>query len=439
MPDIMVCLACLRQYLDCTTLGRLSRVTEAMLAMTGRVTMRGLARWAGTGGSYRTIQRFFTTSINWATLQWVLIRHHLLEPDDVIVLGGDDVVVTKAGKHTYGLDRFFSSLYGKAVPGLGFLSLSLISVKHRTSYPVMLEQLEKQHTATAPEVAKKTSSGKRGRPTGSKNQQRRDVELSPYLRFVQETITRVLQMIGTSFTLVYFVFDGAFGHNAALQMVRHLGLHLISKLRYDAALYFPYDGPYAGRGKRKKYGRKLDYHHIDAKHLKASSVEKDIETKIYQMALWHKTFADLLNVVVMVKTNLTTQAVAHVVLFSSDLELSYDHLIDYYRLRFQLEFNFRDAKQYWGLEDFMTVKQTPVYNSANLAMFMVNVSHAVIRPMRMQWPECSVNDLKAWFRSRKYVVETLKLLPEMPELIFIEQAIARVAELGRVNYAVNPV
>ena len=50
----------------------------------------------------------------------------------------------------------------------------------------------------------------------------------------------------------------------------------------------------------------------------------------------------------------------HVALFSSDLELSYAHLIDYYRLRFQLEFNFRDAKQYWGLEDFMTVKQTPI-------------------------------------------------------------------------------
>ena len=89
---------------------------------------------------------------------------------------------------------------------------------------------------------------------------------------------------------------------------------MIAKLRDAAALYFPYDGPYAGRGKRKKYGRKLDYHHIDAKHLQASSVEKDIETKIYQMALWHKTFADLLNVVVIAKTNRTTQAVAHVVL-----------------------------------------------------------------------------------------------------------------------------
>ena len=73
MPDIMVLFACLSQCLDTTALRQLSRVTEAMLAMTGRVTMRGLARWAGKGGSYRTIQRFFITNISWATLQWALI------------------------------------------------------------------------------------------------------------------------------------------------------------------------------------------------------------------------------------------------------------------------------------------------------------------------------------------------------------------------------
>jgi putative transposase len=437
MPDIMVLFACLSQCLDTTTLHQLRRVIEAMLAMTGRVTMRGLSRWAGKGGSYRTIQRFFITSISWGTLQWALIRHHLLDPDDVILIGGDDVVVTKAGKHTHGLDRFFSSLYGKMVRGLGFLSVSLISVKHRTSYPVMLEQLDPQQLAAPEEGAKKKSQRKRGRPTGSKNQQRRDVTLSPYLRFVQETTKRLLQLIGAQLQVMYFVFDGAFGHNDALQMVRQLGLHLISKLRYDAALYFPYDGPYAGRGKRKKYGKKLDYRHIPEAYLHASSVEEGIETKLYQMNVWHKKFADVLNIVVIVKTNLTTQAVAHVVLFSSDLDLSYAQLLDYYRLRFQLEFNFRDAKQYWGLEDFMTIKQTPVYNSANMSMFMVNVSHALMRPMRTHWPECSVNDLKAWFRSRKYVVETLKLLPEMPEPIFIDQAIAQIAALGRINHAVN--
>ena len=119
------------------------------------------------------------------------------------------------------------------------------------------------------------------------------------------------------------------------------------------------------------------------------------------MNVWQKKLADLLHSVVIVTTNLTTQAVAHVVLFSSDLDLSYAQLIDYYRLRCQLECNFRDAKQYWGLEDCMTIKHTPVYHSANLTMFMVHVSHAVMRPRRTQGPACSVNDLKAWCRSQK--------------------------------------
>ena len=44
---------------------------------------------------------------------------------------------------------------------------------------------------------------------------------------------------------------------------------------------------------------------------------------MYQLALWHKKFAEMLNVVVMVKTNLQTHKTAHVVLFSSDLTLGY--------------------------------------------------------------------------------------------------------------------
>src|SRR6266478_5657239 len=71
-----------------------------------------------------------------------------------------------------------------------------------------------------------------------------------------------------------------------------------------------------------------------------------------------KSLCNRCNVVIIAKTNLRTQARAHVVLFSSDLDLAYAPLVDYYGLRFQIEFNFRDAKQYWGLEDFMNVTPT---------------------------------------------------------------------------------
>ena len=438
MPDIMVVLACVSQCIEPTTLGQLGRVIEAMFSISGRVTMRGLSRWSGKGGSYRTLQRFFNTTLPWCHLNWLLIRHHLLDIDDVVLMSGDHVVVTKSGKTTYGLARFFSSLYGKTVPGLCFLSLSLLSVKRRSSYPVVTEQVDKTLEASVQAPPKKKKGGRsRGRPKGSKNRNRHEVELSPSLCFIQKHIKRLLEQIGETFQVVYFVFDGELGHNDAMQMVRQVGLYLISKLRHNSALYFPYAGPSLGRGPRRKYGQKLDYHNIPSEYVQSTSIDKDIKTQIYQMSLWHKTCADLLNIVVMVKTNLKTNKKAHVVLLSSDLSLGYEQLIDYYRLRFQLEFNFRDAKQYWGLEDFMNVKERPVYNSANLAMFMVNMSHALIRPMRDQWPAFSVNDLKAWFRGQKYVVETLKLLPEPPDSIFIDQVVAQIAALGRVNHTVN--
>ena len=436
MPEIIIVLQCLSQCLDKTSLGQLNRIVPAMLAMTGRVTMLGISRWTETGGSYRTIQRFYNTPIVWVKVNWFLIRHHLLTPTDTILIGGDETVATKSGQKTYGLDRFFSSLYGKPVPGLSFFSLSLISVKERTSYPVMMEQVIKEEKkpdkkGAGKKVKKQTK--KRGRPKGSQNKNRRDVVLKPYLVHIQTMLKKLLALIGVDLTVIYCVMDGAFGNNNALQMVRQCSLHLISKLRWDGALYFPYDGPQKKRGANKKYGDKLNYNHIPEQYLKETTVTDGIQTNIYQMKMWHKLFPDLLNVVVIVKINLKTGARAHVVLFSSDLDLAYDKLIDYYRLRFQIEFNFRDAKQFWGLEDFMNVNQLPVYNAANLSMFMVNLSQVLIRHWRPTCPTFSVNDLKAHFRGRKYVTETLKLLPPLPEPIFIDQIFANIAQIGSIN------
>jgi putative transposase len=436
MPDIVIILGCLSQCLDKTSLRQLNSIVPAMLAMTGRVTMLGISRWTEKGGSYRTIQRFYNTSIVWLKVNWFFMRHHLLTTADTILIGGDETVATKSGQKSYGLDRFFSSLYGKPVPGLSFFSLSLISVKERTSYPVMMEQVIKEakkpdKKGSGKKVKKQAK--KRGRPKGSKNKNRRDVVLKPYLVHIQTMLKKVLSLIGTELTVIYCVMDGAFGNNNALQMVRQCSLHLISKLRWDAALYFPYDGPQKKRGANKKYGDKLIYNRIPEQYLQETTVKDSIQTDIFQMAMWHKLFPDLLNVVVIVKTNLKTGAQAHVVLFSSDLDLAYDYLIDYYRLRFQIEFNFRDAKQFWGLEDFMNVNQLPLYNAANLAMFMVNVSQALIRHWRPTCPTFSVNDLKAHFRGRKYLLATLKLLPHRLEPIFIDRIFANIAQIGSIN------
>jgi putative transposase len=275
MPDILALLLCLQPWLTATTMRQLSLIALALLAMTGRVTMLGISRWTGAGGSYRTVQRFFATPIPWAQVLWLFFRQQLFQADDVYLLAGDEVVVTKAGKHTYGLDRFFSSVYQRAVPGLAFFSLALVSTTERRAFPIRLEHVVRTDVEKAASKAKaavkqtKEAAPKRtpGRPKGSTNKPKADAPLSPELQRIQILVRDLVQLIAGWLALTYLVLDGHFGNSAALHMAQQCGLQLISKLRSDAALYEPYDGPYQGRGPHRKYGAKLDYAALPAKCL----------------------------------------------------------------------------------------------------------------------------------------------------------------------------
>lgn len=437
MLDILALLHCLQPYLSDITLRQFDRIIVGLLGMTGRVTMLGIARWAGPGGSYRTVQRFFYTIIPWAAVFWLFFRHHLHRPDAVYLLAGDEVVVTKAGKQTFGLDRFFSSLYGKPVPGLAFFTLSLVSVQERHSFPVRIEQVVRPVAGQAPRPAKPlhgpAPKRKPGRPKGSKNKNKADILLTPELLHIQAMVQAQRRLMDGVVSPSYLVLDGHFGNRNALYMTRQCELHLISKLRQDAALYFPCESTPPAPNPRRKYGDRVDFDHIPDRFLKETTVEGSIRTQIYQLPLLHKEFTQRLNVVIIVKTNLKTHAQAHVILFSSDPTLLYDQLIDYYGLRFQIEFNFRDAKQFWGLEDFMNIKPIPVTNATNLALFMVNLSFALLRDLRQSDPQCSILDLKALFRAHLYVDQTIKLLPQKPEPILLAQIFNSVATLGRIH------
>ena len=434
MPNILALLSCLTLELNSTSLKRLGCIVQALLAMSGRVSMLGISRWAGKGGSYRTIQRFFYSPLNWPSLLWVFFHSHCFNTQHSYAIAGDEVVTSKSGKHTYGVDWFFSNLSERSIRGVAFFALSLVSLEQRQSYPLGIEQILRP----SPEAQKRTpaqSQGqgkrKRGRPKGAKNRDKTQVSLSPELVRIRGMLEALLERIGGRIPLRYVLLDGKFGHNNALQMVRQLHLHLVSKLRHDSALFLPYTGDDA----RRKYGDKLQPHHLPAHFLRQTCTDDgNCRTDIYQLQALHKEFAQTLNIVILLKTNLKTQRQAHVILFSSDLTLPFERLIDLYALRFQIEFNFRDAKQFWGLEDFMNISQTAVTNAVNLAFFMVNLSHCLLQDLRRhKHPLFSILDLKALYRAYKYVDEVIKLLPQKPEPIFLSRILNHVANLGAIH------
>ena len=147
--DILALLQSTYPTISRKNLRRLSRIIKAMLAMTGRVTMLGISRWGGKGCSYRTVQRFFGEPLPWVPLFWQFFVAQLHRSEREYLLAGDESVITKSGKKTYGLDHFFSGLLSKVVPGIAIFALSLIDVEERRSYPIRVEQVIRSETEKA--------------------------------------------------------------------------------------------------------------------------------------------------------------------------------------------------------------------------------------------------------------------------------------------------
>ena len=334
--DIGALCQCLRPHVTATTLRPLRGIVTALLVMTGRVTMLGISRWTGPGGSDRTVQRFFAQALPWAMLCWVFFRQHVYRAADVYLLVGDEVVATKAGTHTHGLDRFFSSLSGQPVPGLAFFLLSWVRLQQRRAFPLRVEQgvrseaeqaASKAQAASQPQTSS-TAKRRPGRPKGSKKPPTAQVPLTPEFVRITTRLDALLERSAGLLSLTSVGRDGHCGHHHALPMARQGHLPLIAKLRCEAALYFPSTGPYAGRGPHRKYGQKVDDDALPRSSLTETTVEGQMQTCISQMQLLHKEFPQPLHVVILVQTTLRTQARAHVVLFSRDLILAHAPLVD---------------------------------------------------------------------------------------------------------------
>lgn len=441
--DILSFFVCFETLTTITSCRRFGVIARAMLTMSGRLTMLSLSRWAGNGGSYRTIQRFFATKFVWSKMLVRFFQTHLFNAEHEYILAGDETVVSKSGNETFGIDRYFSGLKGKVIRGLSFFVFSLIDINERKSSPLVVKQIvrgeaEKRLIKERKKKRTKKEQGVKGRKKGSFNKNKNELKLSAELLRINELLKTLVKLLREFVKVKYLAMDGHFGHNQAVLMAKENDLDLISKLRKDAKLCEKYEGEYGGHGPKRKYGARLRYDLLPPKYLKKSEREKEIITNYYQGIFLHQEFGGELNVVIIVKIDLQRKKLGHAILFSSDTELGWEKLVDYYSLRFQIEFNFRDAKQHFGLEDFMTTTEIGVENAANMAFLMVNLSAKLLKTGGAN--RVGINDLKSWYRGVKYALETIKLVQPKAEAILIErvkEAISRIGSIHRQKYSLS--
>ena len=169
--------------------------------------MLEISRWTEPGGSYtcaarqcrcRTIQRLYHTSLGWIQIQWIFFTSQLQKPEHADIAAGDEVVFGKAGKETYGIGRFFSSLQNRVIPGLSFFVFSVIDIKERQAYPVQAVQMLKTKEAGKKKAKEKPVEAEKrsvGRPPGSQNKKAAQPILSPELWRSQPVLQAFLAIL----------------------------------------------------------------------------------------------------------------------------------------------------------------------------------------------------------------------------------------------------
>ena len=286
-----------------------------MLMLPGHATFRNRSRYSPY--HERTFARWYGRGFDWASLNQAAITEAVPpEHDQALVM--DASFVPKSGKHTYGLDRFWNGSHSRAEKGLEISTLAWLDITGNCAYCLSVEQTPPSAETADPEAT------------------RMDIYLDQLRRVVTAHDLRFLR---------YVVTDGAYSKQQCVAGVRALELHQIGKLRADANLRYLSQGPkHPGPGRQKTYDGKVNW--------SALARFERLDTEDEHIGLSHQVLNHVqvqchLQVVVVVHT----QRNRYAVLFSTDVDLEPQRLYRYYTARFQIEFLFRDAKQFAGLSD----------------------------------------------------------------------------------------
>jgi putative transposase len=425
-------------------------IISAFFCVSHATTTRSLGRY--TDCSERTIFRFLGGTYDWAGIRSRLFAAYSWDIFADYVLAIDETVEGKSRKKTFGSSRFYSSTAQQSINGVCFFGATLINVQTQVAHFLGTEQVvysaeDKARIAAAKTkkevqktAVKPTEPNTRGRKPGTKNKPKEENPTASF-RVFKVLITKVLTTIRkccVGLNLHYLLADSAYGTKDYADFAQTMGLYLLSKFKSNVALYLPYSGQ--GKGKRPNiYGAKLDLSNLPITFLKEEITDDNYKIQFFQLSAYAKnTFgAQLLNIVVIRTVNLENQKVSTQVWFCTDLSIGYLTLLHYYHLRFQIEFDFRDAKQYFGLSDFKNYKERNMTNFVNLSFTMCLVAQIQQAHFRktLNIPKLSILDLKTIFKARFNAKSILKLVQNDPNLIFNTQFCAEFIPNDLINSA----
>ncbi len=238
----------------------------------------------------------------------------------------DPCYISKAGKKTPHIGRFWSGCAQSVKHGLEIMGIGLVDIDAKDSMMLRAHQ----------SLSNKELS--------LRNKTMVDFYISVIKRYRKELLKLS--------TLI--VADAYFSTSTFVNGIKKEGFSLISRFRVNACLFYVYAGPRTGkRGRPKTKDGKIDMKNLDLTRMEKMEM-KDIEGTAYTLIAYSKALKCKVRLVIWQIPNGKKK-----LFFSTDT--SGEEVLLYYRTWFQIEFYFKWIKQHLHIKSFYGTSENAIY------------------------------------------------------------------------------
>jgi hypothetical protein len=316
----------------------------------------------------------------------------------------DPSYLAKSGKHTPGAGYFWSGCAGAMKWGLELSALAIGDVENHTAM---------HYHATQTQAIKGEES-----------------LLTYYANLLVEQ-AEDLQKLSK-----FLAVDAFFAKKPFIDSICAAGFTIVTRLQSNIYMRYAYTAP-CGE-KQKKRGRPQEYDgKIDAKNVSTDHftlVQSDEKARIYEgiahvrcLKRWGKIV-----IVHYLKEDGTVRNVS--IYYCSDKEISGLKAYQYYRLRYQIEFLFRDAKGHLGLEQSQSRQEKAIDFHCNMALSTLNTAKAMhwFDKPKEQRPPFSMADIKTQYVNELMLDKLITIYGKDPIVEKNNPLIKQLYQLGRI-------
>jgi len=316
----------------------LSTIFSQWWGVIGRFNFTNMSRFMGY--SEQALRNGFERGFDFLELNLKIVKQHC---SNEIILAFDPTFISKSGKHTDGLDYFWSGKDQRTKKGIELGCLAAIDVKNQTAF-----HLDGVQT-----------------PSSKERKKQKINMIDHYRDFILLRIDK-LKAISSILTV-----DGYFMKKDFILPLVENGLTLITKMRSDANLNYIFNGKQkTGKGRKRQNGGKVNWKKLDRnkwKKIFSNKKEACYTAELFCLALKRN---------VRIVYYLNRENGKHIVFLSTDIKMDAKKILAYYRMRFQIEFLIRDGKQFSGLEDCQARSKKKLNFHFNMALTNISLAKA---------------------------------------------------------------